>query len=117
MITDNEVKSILSSGTIAVTGETYYLPTDKEIDDFLQSPSVGSFVASFEWKRSVSDCSWAAWGFVNLFVGMGWAVSYEVLKGHALVRIINDQKDEVWIEPQTGQRTKNERKLILTVMP
>lgn len=117
-LSDSEIKSVLSTGkAVAVTGEQYYLPTNQEIDDFLNSSEVGSFVANFEWERSVNDCSWAAWGFVNLFAGKGWAVSYEVLKDHALVRILNSNKQEVWIEPQTGQRTENHRKIILTVMP
>ena len=116
-LTDDEVKEVMTYGTIAVTGPQYYLPSTIEIDEFLLSNKVSYFLSHFVFEKDVADCSWAAWGFVWLFVGMGWAVSYEVLRGHALVRILDNQKEEVWIEPQTGRRVENNRKLILTVMP
>ena len=105
--TDKQIKKLLTYGTIAVTGSKYYLPTDAEIDAFMQSEKIHKFISEFVFTDSVSDCSWAAWGFVWQFCGMGWAVSYEVVKGHALVRILNSEHKEIWIEPQTDKTVEN----------
>ncbi len=114
-ITFDNVKDILPSGLKLILDKTYQSPPREDLDIFLAG--LRSNMQPFDYRPESHDCDNAAWDFVTLFSGKGWPVALAIIEGHALVIVIVDGKDIVWIEPQTGQAVENTKRLKVTVMP